>query len=281
MPPKRKASTQKTKTGGGGPAKRRKPTQAMVNVAKKIVAQQLNRNLETKQSNRNVATTNIVHNQLAVIDSQILATSQGVTDPMTVDTQNRIGDEIYLRGVSIRFVLELARFHSDCTFRVMLVRSAKNDTPNVTSLFNGLSACKMIDTTNNERFTIMYSKTFKITARNQGLGTVTTVTAPQLQGVGGPQTGVGVLDAAVAGQNVETLGVATRLMKIWIPGRKFVKNHIVRYENGTSQPKFFQYHLVATAYGNADTDAQAAGPTGTVLCGILKHYICQMYYKDA
>lgn len=283
MPPKRKATTQKTRTGGGGPAKRRKPTQAMVNVAKKIVAQQLNRNIETKQSNRNVATMNFVHNQLTVIDSQVLATSPGVNDPMTTDTSNRIGDEINLRGVSIRFIIELARFHSDCTFRIMLIRSAKNDTPTVTSLFNGLSGCKLIDTLNRERFTVMYAKTFKVTARNQGLGTAISATNAQKTGTAAtdPLTGVGYLDATIAGNNVTSLGLATRICKIWIPGSKFARNRVIRYENGTSQPKFFQYHLVATAYGNAETDSQVAGPTGTVNCGVMKHYICQMYYKDA
>lgn len=282
MPPKRKASSQKS-AAGGGPAKRKKITKpAMVNLAKKIVVQQLNRNIETKQSNRNIATTNVLHNKLSLLDSQLLATSPGVNDPMSTDTSNRIGDEISLRGISIRFLMEMSLNHSDCTYRAMVIKSAKGDAPNVTSLFNGLTTCKLIDRVNTERFTVLYSKTFKLTARNMTIPGRTTEYQNQIQGVSGPSTGVGYNDPTVQNMayyaDYQAQGKATRIVNIWIPGKKIVRNGVVRYENGISQPKFFDYHFCVYAYANGDANVD---PTQNVFCGTVKHYISQMYYKDA
>ena len=38
---------------------------------------------------------------------------------------------------------------------------------------------------------------------------------------------------------------ATKIFKISIPGKRFVKGGVLQYENGSSQPKFYDYHLAA------------------------------------
>jgi len=58
---------------------------------------------------------------------------------------------------------------SDVTIRIMLVRSAKEDTPNNVSLWNRASGNKMLDDFNTERYTIMYSKYMKLKAPNFGM----------------------------------------------------------------------------------------------------------------
>jgi ribulose 1,5-bisphosphate synthetase/thiazole synthase len=86
MPPKRKRTqTQKPAAGGGAARKRMKPS-AMLNLAKKVVAQQLNRNIETKRSCHTDATENMLHNTIRVIDSGLFHTTQGVADPNDVVT---------------------------------------------------------------------------------------------------------------------------------------------------------------------------------------------------
>ena len=135
----------------------------------KQVQQVLDKNIETKRSVHSTTDGNeIVHNTFITLETQVLATSQGVTDPTTTSTFNRIGDEINLKGVSFKIMLELNERYSDVTFRLLLVRAARGDVPTRATLFNGLSTNKMLDTFNSERYTILYSKYVKLTARNYG-----------------------------------------------------------------------------------------------------------------
>jgi len=233
--------------------------------------------VETKQSVHKQDTANILHNRITVIDSGLFNTSQGDTDPMTLDTLNRTGDEVNLRGLSIRFLLEMHQAHSDVTFRAMIIKAAKGDTPTLATLFTGLSTCKILDQINTERYSVIYSKTFKVTARNAGVGNQAQGTYGQTQGVGGPTTGTFLsgFDGAFTGTS---LGRAVKVMKIWIPGSKLFKNGVVKYENASTQTKFFGYHFIVYSYINTEADT---GDAGTVLSAFMKHYICQMYFKDA
>ena len=153
-------------------------------VAKKVVQQVIARNIETKSSNHNVVTTNVVHNRLTMIDSGLFNTSQGDSDNDMGSTLNRTGDEVNLRGLSIRFLLEMHQSFSDVTYRVMVIKAAKGDTPNLSTLFVGLSTCKILDQINNERFSVVYSKTYKQTARNPGVGDQQQFTFNQVTGAG-------------------------------------------------------------------------------------------------
>jgi hypothetical protein len=186
---------------------------------------------------------NILHNKLAVIDLGPLQTTQGVGDPMTSSTLNRVGDELNCKGVAFRMMFEMPVNQSQCTYRLMLnlVKSAKGDTPTITTLFNNLSTNKQIDSLNTERFTILFSKTIVMKANNQSLGTAIGSVHAQLQGTGGPATGVGYLDTAIAGNNTTSLGQAPRVVKVFIPGTRFYKSGVIRFasENGSTQTKFF------------------------------------------
>jgi hypothetical protein len=63
---------------------------------------------------------------------------------------------------------------------------------------------------------------------------------------------------------------------MWLSGKRFVKNGMLKYENASMLPKFVYYHLVFFGYLNRETDSTN---TGTIVCGYCKHYICQMYLK--
>jgi hypothetical protein len=139
----------------------------IVQVAKRIVASAMNRTVETKQSVHHLNSANIVNDGMTIVDSGLFHTTQGTSDPMATDTLNRIGDEVNLRGLSVRFIVEMPVYMSDVTYRAMIIKSAKGDTPQLATLYNNISPCKILDTINTERFTVIFSKTFKITALPQ------------------------------------------------------------------------------------------------------------------
>lgn len=189
--------------------------------------------------------------------TNLLATSQGLTDPMQGSINNHIGDQVNISGISIKMMLELNERYSDVTFRIFVVKCAKGDVPTDANLWNNQSANRMIDTINTERFSIVASKTLKMTAPNHGnVGTM---------GTGGFITG-----------DQETFSRATRIVKMWIPGKKFGRNGKITYENGTSQVKFFDYCLMVYAYSNIAT-AQALNWT----VGRVNDEVIRMFYKDA
>lgn len=293
MPPKRKAP--RTKTGGGGPAKKMKKSQ-MVTLARKIVATQLNRHIETKQStNSDVDMIDLLHNTIKVLDLNLLRTTQGVTDPMNTDSLNRIGDEINIKGVSIKMMLELHPNYSDVTFRFMVIKCAKGDVLTTATLFKGQSVNKMLDTVNTERYSILFQKYYKITARNPGTTNASTLNNGngffELAGpVGAPANlntiGMGIHPTAGAFGASQTVSAATKIVKIYIPGKRFVKNGVLRYENGTDQAKFFDYRSVIYAYANGRTsrplNLQGQPQEFTpFIVGHMNDKITTMFFKDA
>jgi hypothetical protein len=74
-----------------------------------VVNKVLARKIETKSSVITAADgTQIYHNNFINLDpsASFLATNVGVADPM-IGVRDRIGDEITLKGMSIRMMLEL------------------------------------------------------------------------------------------------------------------------------------------------------------------------------
>lgn len=248
------------------PAQRYKNVGTAARTIQKAVRAYLNKNIETKQSN--VSSTDgqeIVHNSFIYVDSNILITTQGVNDPNTVNTANRIGDEINLRGVAFKFMLENNVRYPDITFRIMVIKSAKGDVPTTATLFNGLSGNKMMDTFNKERYTLLYQKYVKVKSPNTGSSTA----------VPGPgYVGSGLYEG---GGTSPLLTPGTRIVKFYIPGSKFVgKSGIVRYENGSSQVKFHDYTVLVYAYSTYATSEALGWSVGRV-----NEYIKVMYFKDA
>jgi hypothetical protein len=64
-------------------------------------------------------TENLLHNTIRVVDSGLFATTQGVTDPNDLATNNRIGDEVNIRGLSIKFLMEMPINLSDVTIYIL------------------------------------------------------------------------------------------------------------------------------------------------------------------
>lgn len=260
MPPKRKRQTKKS---AGPQTKKRGRTTATL---KKIVVQALARNMETKTSNYTSSDgSEIGHNSFITMDLNVLETSQGTSDSMTSGSGNRIGDEITLKGISMKFMVELNERYSDVTFRLFVVKAAKGDTLSDSTFFTGLSGNRMIDTINKERFTVLYSKTFKVTAPNKG-------TLQTVQGTGSGLYGVGNSSA----NQGDVLSRATRIIKVYIPGTKLARSRKIVYENASTQPKFFDYKVLLFAYSNWSTSATLGYNVAR-----LNDYVRQIYYTDA
>lgn len=215
----------------------------------------LYRMIETKESLQQIAAVNtaIAHNNL-IVPINPLVIAQGTGDPMA-GTASRIGDRVTVKGVLIRGMFENAFERAKVFYRVLVTRSAKGDQINRDTLFKGDSPNKMIDQVNTDRFTILASQTFSISASNN--------TASSASAAGVPLSGTAA-------------GIGTRLFKMWIPGIKFGKGGNVQFEDGSAaQPKFFDYRVVVMAYDWYGTPADINN------VGRINHLYSKIYFKDA
>jgi len=196
-------ATKKRKTMSSN-KKRKGPT--LSSVSKRL--RMMTKTIETKTGVQQWTSdgTEYLHNNLYSISNTVLATVQGLQDAGAVQG-NRIGDKITLVGVKFTMMLELNERYSDVSFRLMVIRSAKGDTPTTTTLWQGASGNKMLDTFNTERFSLLHTQIVKIRAPNQGID-------PALI----QQTGSGI---AVG---TDVISRATRIVKIWVPGKRFSRN---------------------------------------------------------
>ena len=246
-------------------AKKFKGRKTKMNITK-IVNKVLARKIETKQSTSTVTDgTAISHNNFIVVDptATFLRTNNGTGDPMS-GVGDRIGDEITLKGISIKMMIQNNQRYNNVTYRLMLVRSSKGDTPTRSSLFRGLSGNKMLDSINYERYSIVAQKMFKITADNSGSN------GPLLNALG--------VNYGAYAQDGDRLIMSppTKIIRMYIPGAKISKRGVIKYEDlSTSQVKFFDYNLVLFAYANLNTSQDV------VDIALINDYVKTMYYTDA
>jgi len=262
MPPKRKYNKAKAAL-----SKKYGKTKATVNatVLQAAIRRTLNKQIETKSAcQTSTDYTQIGHNNFVSPEyGTLLATTQGVADPSTNNLLCRIGDQITLKGISIRMMLELNERYSHVTYRILVVKCAKGDQVDSSTLFVGLSGNKMLDRLNREKFTFLYEKWGTISAPNTGAFTALTGTS---------SLGGGIFD----GDNDLAFSRKTKIVKINLPGKLFSKSGVIQYENGSSQVKFYDYHFIVYAYSNYGT-SQALGYN--VLA--INDYVKEMYYQDA
>lgn len=222
--------------------KRRTSKKRKLTLGKRIQSV-VNRNLETKQSvNSQTDGVEIPHNFLGdLLNGELLATTQGVFDPMALDTSNRLGDEINIKSLTIKGMIELNERYSDATFLLIVVKCPRGDIPTYNTLWQGQSANKLLDTFNTERFTILARRFIKIRAPNMSAYTT---------GVIPPGTATG---SGIAFGSGTTLSRATKMFRITIPGKRFGRNGKIQYVNQTSTPKFFDYRAFIYGYSNFST----------------------------
>lgn len=219
--------------------------------------------IETKESTRaSTVNVNMPHNNVYIVQDQNVAGDlnpfrlvQGIGDPMERGNGARIGDKITLRGLLIRGMFETSLGRAKVFFRVMLIKCPKGDVPTRATLFKNDSANKMIDQVNTERYSIIMDKKFNIHCSNA---------APSAVGA----TGVPTTTTAA--------GIGTKLIKCWIPGKKFGRSGNLTYEDASStQLKFFDYKLVILCYDWLGT------PQDINNVGLINELYCKLYFKDA
>ena len=238
----------------------RKKGSALRKLASRV--NKLSKTIEVKSGVTNI-TDNISlrHNNLVIISSDLLETQTGMNDSESSRGQ-RIGDKVTLQRLEFRMMFELNESFTDVSLRLMVVRSAKADTPDITTLFHGASGNKMLDTFNNERYGLLYQKWIKIK---------TTSVSVIADGTQFPGSGL------YAGTR-HVISRATKIVKFSVPGTAFTKNGIIQYENLSFQPKFFDYHFIVFAYSN-----YATVDSGPIIYApaFLNDCIMKMHYKDA
>lgn len=258
-------STPYAKKGSGRSGIKRRRTTPGTTLAKKAMAgvRSLTRMIETKECQRKGPVNGALgHNNVEVIPDTAggfylnpFQMTQGAGDPMSQSTGNRIGDSIAVRGLSIKCFFENALDRPRVYYRVMLVKCAKGDVPTRAVLFKNDSNNKMLDVVNTERFTILAQKIFTISCSN-----------PAPTGVSGTGVPTGTTSA----------GPGTKIVTMWVPGRKFGRDGVVQYHSDSSSDlKFFDYRLAVVAYDWYGTPQDA----NTV--GRYNEIFTKLYYKDA
>jgi len=241
-------------------------TSKLQTLVRKAIDSNNKKHLEVKKSVFTSTDGNqIGHNDFITLDNNPLSTGQGTANPDNSIFNNRIGDKITLRGLKLAMFVELNERYSDVTFRLLLVKCAKGDTPTKATLFNNISGNKMLDTLNTDRYTILYQKFFKIKAPNIGSNGVAS---------GGLLTGAGTFDMLNGQQTLLSRG--TKIIKAWIPAKAFTKSGIIQYENGTAQVKFHDYKVLLYAYSNYSTSETLGFNVGR-----CNDYINTLYFTDA
>lgn len=221
----------------------------------------IERTIETKEGLRtfsggpNIA---LAHNNIYSLTNSLLFTNYGTNDPMAA-TGQRVGDRITLRGISIKLLVQNQAERPKVYYRIMVIKSAKGDSPTRATLFKGLSGNKMIDQLNTERYDIIAAKVINVVAEGNAAWSTTNI-------AGVPRTENGATQIG---------GIGTKIVSMWIPGRKLAKDGVVIYENESTQPKFFDYHLIVLAYDWYGTP-QDVNNVGAVSDGWVKQY-----YQDA
>lgn len=164
---KRKRSNKKIfrAKGRAGTIKKRfkaRSTTSLRAIAAKV--NKLSKTIKTKSGVIQISDdTEYLHNTLYNMSSIFPRTNQGDNDNENSQGQ-RVGDKLHLVGVSFTMMLELNERYSDVTFRMMVVRSAKGNTPDGSSPWQGASGNKMLYTFNTQRYSILRTKYVKITS---------------------------------------------------------------------------------------------------------------------
>lgn len=222
----------------------------------------LERLVETKEvgakTNTNLA---IPQNNMVTLFDLFENITQGVSDPMgpTTASSSRIGDRITVRGVALRGFIENALDRSKVHYRILVLKGAKGDTFDRSTIFKGMADNKMIDQINTERFTIVAQRVITCSAAQHAPSHVNPTGVPYYSGPPG----------------VAPAGIATRTFKLWIPGAKMAKNGQIQYENNGTQPKFFDYKVMVFAYDWFGT------PQDVNNVGKINECWSKVYYRDA
>lgn len=210
---------------------------------------------------RTSSMVDVPHNRSTVLQLQSggplnpFRSVNGTDDPMGTGG-SRIGDMIKVTGLLIRGMVQNQFSRPKVFYRIMLVKCAKGDTIDDSTLFSGITTNRLIDQMNTERFTILAETHFSVSTAN--VAQTGTNAAGEPQGTGGG-------------------GQGTRLFKMWIPGSKFGPDGRVHFENNSQgQVKFYDYRVVVVTY-----DWNHSPTVTATNIGAINECYTKLYFKDA
>lgn len=180
------------------------------------------KNAETKDTHNISENIQIYHNvPTHVVD--LLYLQQGINDSEGGLTQNskRIGDEVVGRGISIKLWFANKLDRPDILYKLVVFRYKSNTTIVAGDPWMAQGTSNfMIRDLNVDKFKIVKVKNFKISTSAQRITT----------------------------QDVFNGAEGHRAVKLWIPLKRKIK-----YEDGSSTPKDFDYGLAIIAYDSYGT----------------------------
>lgn len=217
----------------------RKPKSSLsgiVKLVKKITLKQC----ETKSTTYNAENINLYHNTPYILSTNMLATTQGITDSDRGSgnpISNRLGDEIVARGISVKIWVANKADRPNVMYRVFVFRYRSNDTVNDTLLFTGDIGNRMLTTIDTEKIKILKHYQFNL---NSGQNAITGTTDKE----------------------------AHKMIKFYVP----LKNYKIKYSDAAQIPKFSDIGMcivVYDSYGTLTTDNIAS-------CAVVRKF----YFKD-
>jgi hypothetical protein len=224
------------------------------------------RMIETKEITHRIAGTNMAHNFLTLFNDadsgaryNPFRLSQGVADTDSHQNVggNRIGDQISVKGLKLKFMIENQLERTKVYYRFFLVRAPRGDTPTRATFFKDRSNNKMLDCVDTKRYTVLWQKTLTCTPGNNSANAYS------------------VLTGVPAGQTAAALP-GNRIITAWIPGRKFGRSGNVQYEQASqTNVKFYDYHFMVMCYDWNGT------PQDVNNIGYLNEFYSTIYFKDA
>ena len=214
---------------------------------RKKIQRVVERNIETKLSTLKVEGTleggsiALLHNNITLVDGNLIHTTQGVQNPQVNQLTNRVGDIIHVKGIRLQFHLQLDPHQSQCQFKIFVVKSAKGDIPNngtSSTLFVNLTGNNMMDYVNKRRYKIIKQK--MVTILQQGFGTVGAV--PLLEAFSGQ---VSAIPADLR------ITPASKIVSLNLRGTSFGRAGKVTYTpEGSNVSVFYDYSVHILAYNS-------------------------------
>lgn len=202
------------------PVKKSYNRKSLTTLIKKVSLKQC----ETKNTHNILENLQLFHNSQYILQSNLLSCNQGVGDTNAGTTYNscRLGDEVIARGISIKLWFANKLDRPNVMYKVMIVQFQSRTFPNDIFFSQG-STNIMLRDFNNEKYKLIYSKTFNC------------------------QVGYSAAVTALAG---DTDGrEAHKFLKIWIP----LKNKRIVYDEASTMPRDKDYALVVCCYDSFGT----------------------------
>ena len=223
MPMNKKYARRPRKSRKSGGVAKRAVTNYKKNKLIKLIKSVSLKNCETKDTHIISENAQLFHNVPYVV-STLLYTEQGINDNETgtVQTQKRIGDEVIGRGISLKLWFANKLDRPDVTYKLIVFRYKSNTGLN-TSLDPYMSQGTtnfLIRDINTDKFKIVKVKNFRISTSAQ----------------------------RITAQDTFNGAEGHRAMTIWIPLKRAIK-----YEDGSSTPKDFDYAFTVVAYDSFGT----------------------------